>query len=510
MVPTRSVPRPLDLLSILLAPILVAPVSAGGQQPVSVEATERVRRVHTAVAATSEALGDDLWPDFDPGARPVLYTGLDQAMLVGWPGELPDGFEPVRGLEGAGRSPAPSYGALMGQGTTFTSLDPSYSPAAATALAVHEHFHAHQRQAAARGELFGRGERPRDVRLYPAFDTTNAALLALEGRLLAAAVRPGVDPDLLRRRVREFLVVRERRRSRLDSVLRAWERGTERNEGLAAYVAHRTLGWLVASDYRGWGKEAASEVEGRISRLERLTEVSEGSLRRVFYLTGSAQALLLDRLVPTWKETLVSEGGSLEGLLATAVASERPSPPSRLFRRVIRRERLSRLRGDASRRLGRLAQRRRARIDRLLAAPGLRVVLHAGDRADVCGLDPLNVLHAPDRSVVHPGFVRVCSEANEVSASFTGSTVERVDEGIFTVTAGPPAEVAIEVEGSRLSLEDLRAGNALADGKIIRRLEIRSPGLSLTAERVRLVTDGGTLVVQAMGTDEAGHRDEAG
>lgn len=509
MNPTRSVPYRLGICCVLLVPMLVAPAPVRGQQPVSVETTERVRQVHAAVSATGEALGDDLWPDFDPEAHPVLYSGLDQAVLMGWPGELPDGFESVQGLEGAGRSPAPPYGALMGQGTTFTSLDPSYGLAAATALAVHEHFHMHQREATARGEPFGRGERPRDVRLYPAFDTTNAALLALEGRLLGAALRPGVDPDLLHRRVREFLVVRERRRSRLEPEVRAWERGTERNEGLAAYVAHRTLGWLVASDYRGWGKEAASEVEGRISRLERLTEVSEGSLRRVFYVTGSAQALLLDRLDPRWKDRMASGDETLEGLLAATV-DEGPSSPSGLFRRVARRERLTRLRGGVATNLARLAQRRRVEVEGVRTLPGLRVVLHADDGAQVCGLDPLNVLHAPDRSVVHPGFVRLCSEGGEFSATFTARTLERVDEGIFTVPVGPPDEVVVEVEGSEISLEDLGVGGEPNAGRIVRRLEIRSPGLSLTAERARIRTDGGALVVQPIRPERPPEPEEAG
>ena len=44
-----------------------------------------------------------------------------------------------------------------------------------------------------------------------------------------------------------------------------------------------------------------------------------------FYLTGMAQATLLDRLLPVWKEQALAEGVFLEDLLKQAVRAQ-PNP----------------------------------------------------------------------------------------------------------------------------------------------------------------------------------------
>jgi hypothetical protein len=41
-----------------------------------------------------------------------------------------------------------------------------------------------------------------------------------------------------------------------------------------------------------------------------------------FYYSGMAQAVLLDRLMPGWKDQVLVDGVSLEGLLMTAVKGE--------------------------------------------------------------------------------------------------------------------------------------------------------------------------------------------
>ena len=46
----------------------------------------------------------------------------------------------------------------------------------------------------------------------------------------------------------------------------------------------------------------------------------EGETR--FYLTGMAQATLLDRLLPGWKELALAEGVFLEDLLREAVSAQ--------------------------------------------------------------------------------------------------------------------------------------------------------------------------------------------
>lgn len=482
--------RPVTGLAGLVTLWCLFPAAVQAQTPLSPSQQERVRRVHAAVEATARHLGDRLWPGFRPWEDPVLYTGLGGGVLLNWSGGPPPGFDEMERLEGATWSASPDFAALMTRPTAFTSLDSSYSLPVATALAVHEHFHAHQRTAVRRGDAFGRGERPADVRYYPALDANNGSLLELEGRLLQEALRAQSDVATAER-VAEFLSVRDRRRSELDSVSALWERGAERNEGLADYVALRALRWIAESDYGGWGAAAAAEIERRLSRLARLSEVVGSSLRRVFYVTGSAQALLLDRLTPGWKERMVVEGGTPEALLAGAVGYE-DRDASHLFRRAARREDLSTVRRRVARAVTGLAARRRAVADSVLAGPGLLLALHADDSGTVCGLDPLNLLHVGDGRVIHAGFVRVCAEDGRYSASFTTDVVEDVDTRTFVLRAGASEGIELSADGRELAVASLEVPATLGS------LRVEGAGMLLEATRARVRKTGRRLVVEPL------------
>ena len=64
--------------------------------------------------------------------------------------------------------------------------------------------------------------------------------------------------------------------------------------------------------YSGWQTRWSQEVD-QIGRMA--DDVGDGR----FYYTGMAQAVLLDRLLPGWKEMIFENGMFLEDLLATAV-----------------------------------------------------------------------------------------------------------------------------------------------------------------------------------------------
>ena len=123
--------------------------------------------------------------------------------------------------------------------------------------------------------------------------------------------------------VRQFLAQREQRRS--DNGLSAgmvdYECLRELEEGLAKYVQIRSLLQAAASsDYipvvdmeldNDFNYYSTAE---KFLKLE-ISNTKTGSEDSRLYYTGMGQALLLDRLMPNWKERVFQEGTTLEGLL---------------------------------------------------------------------------------------------------------------------------------------------------------------------------------------------------
>jgi hypothetical protein len=134
----------------------------------------------------------------------------------------------------------------------------------------------------------------------------------------------------------QFLAQRDKRRqiTGLNADLVSFERQREWLEGLAKYV-ELSSGLLAssASDYQ-WlpAMDTDPEFNGYQSRQKfwsrqldqvRRTTNNEGEIR--FYYSGFAQAVLLDKLLPGWKDKVIPEGTALEDLLRLAIAQ--PSEP---------------------------------------------------------------------------------------------------------------------------------------------------------------------------------------
>jgi hypothetical protein len=127
-----------------------------------------------------------------------------------------------------------------------------------------------------------------------------------------------------------FLAARQARRAEtgLAPVMIDYERQREWLEGLAKYAELTTLRETATrSEYEPvLSDDPHFEAYAGVMRYYnqqlqevRRTAAREGETR--FYYSGMAQALLLDRLAPSWKEQVLNPGVWLEDLLAEAVGA---------------------------------------------------------------------------------------------------------------------------------------------------------------------------------------------
>jgi hypothetical protein len=146
---------------------------------------------------------------------------------------------------------------------------------------------------------------------------------------LYAAVTAASD-DEAAQYARQFLALREERRTAnaLSTNLVDYERQREWLEGLAKYaelVIQREAG--RSADYAPLPAIAGDPSFHAYRTRERFWSQQLGEVKRLtnrsgevrFYYSGMAQAVLLDRFAPGWKEQAWSQGAWLEDLLAKAL-----------------------------------------------------------------------------------------------------------------------------------------------------------------------------------------------
>lgn len=296
-------------------------------------------------------LGDRVWPGLGDASMPVILYNDRYAFLVGTDG-APPGWTEVAGdaFEGSPyfRRPEPeetAFAVRVGDGWAASlpiretmnrdnllrareELPPvvaqlvpypifTFDRDFHAALVLHEGFHAFQATRAP--ERFRRARSLYAFESsYPFDDPEFSESWNREGTALWEALeaedRAGTCAS-----VRRFLSIRGGRRDAADagSELPRFERELEWLEGLAKYAEIRfyelaaTVGdSAFAGDYdpdlRRWSDE--------FRRLRSSLGEQEGDFR--FYLSGMAQARILDRVRPGWKAGTLSSERSLEGALA--------------------------------------------------------------------------------------------------------------------------------------------------------------------------------------------------
>jgi hypothetical protein len=188
------------------------------------------------------------------------------------------------------------------------------------AMTLHEAFHAFQGMRAP--ERLAAAERAAEHD-YPADAAGWTDELQLLRRALGAATQQDAAAG-----ARAFLEHRRQRRqaARLDTALVRYEQLREWLEGLAKYVENES--WRQAAAAQDYQPVAALAADRSFRgfrtfpqrwQQELVTLQGAAGSETRFYYAGMAQACLLDRLAPGWKERAMPGNATLEELLAGAV-----------------------------------------------------------------------------------------------------------------------------------------------------------------------------------------------
>jgi hypothetical protein len=389
------------------------------------------------------AAGPPLWPGFDPLAVPLAIYDGSRTWLFRHP-KPPAGFTVVAGAVPAARAYQGRYPAVtanssaeIGGVLTATLLadrpDSTHTPRALAAVAVHEAFHVYQRTHHP-GWVANEGA----LMVYPVTDADLLALRRLESEALRRAIANRENAGAACW-TRVALGYRRERFAAMDSSFVSYERLTELNEGLAAYLQLRAAGdSLVPIPEDGFPPEA---------------------VRLRAYTIGPALALLLDRLAPGWREELERhDGQSLDSLLDAAVnAPGAPASEPCAFTAVEVGGAKRDARIDAGAVPGGWESRQRA-FD---SKPGWRVVIQSAPGQPLWpqGFDPLNI-DRTDGGLIHTRYLKLGNDAGEMTmldeagadleARTQGIGPHPLFNGVSWVEVVMPAKPTVEVSKTKL------------------------------------------------------------
>jgi hypothetical protein len=187
------------------------------------------------------------------------------------------------------------------------------------AMVLHETFHAFQARMCEK--RFQRALATyRAEKAYPFQNKDFARAWTEEGAALAAAVEAGTA-NATTDSVRRFLSLRDTRRqaAALSADAVDYERELEWLEGLGKYVETKFYELAAKNETFAAGNRFRPSrfYWSDAMQLKGMLGANQGDLR--FYLSGNAQARLLDRLAPGWKTHAMDDGVYLEDLLRKAV-----------------------------------------------------------------------------------------------------------------------------------------------------------------------------------------------
>lgn len=280
-------------------------------------------------------LGDQVWPGLGRIDVPVILYNERYEFLVG-EAKPPSPWQVVNGDNFLGspyyRRPADNpqsfavaVGTLWaGSGSTLELMNRKIpfrlSREFHVVIILHEVFHAFQATLAPQRFAKAMGVYKSEGR-YPYKDLPFSAAWNSEGEALADALK-ATEVAAISGLAQKFLDIRDTRRRQinLDHELISYECELEWLEGLAKYAEVRfyELAASLTSEaaYANY-RSGHPFWPADLARLKRNLGLQEGDLR--FYLSGMAQARLLDRLCPGWKAKAFEGKVNLEDSLHAAI-----------------------------------------------------------------------------------------------------------------------------------------------------------------------------------------------
>lgn len=427
--------------------------------------------LHAAREVERIGARDTLWPGFDPLSIPLAIYDGERTWLFRHPAP-PDDFAPsalssIRAHVRDGRHPAvtSNSSAEIGGVLTATLLADgergTRPPAELAATALHEAFHVFQR---ARHPAWMGNEG--DLLLYPVDDANLLALRRLESEALRRALGTRTQTACYAQLALHY---RTRRYSLMDSAFRAYERGTELNEGLATYIQLRSL--------------------GRSSVTIPPDEFPATAVRQRIYATGPAVAFLLDRIRPGWQQSLEAhDRQALDEVLGGALASRAPVKATGC---AFTSGDIARITQRATADAARVRADRSSRREQFDARAGWRVelVITAGQPLWPQGFDPLN-LERVDGGVLHTRFLKLGNDRCALTA------IDEADADIDALTEGAGAHPLFNGV-RRAVVEGLAAPNVAQQGRTV---TIETRGLTVRCDAAELAQSRGdeTILVRVL------------
>ncbi|HUF13523.1 MAG TPA: hypothetical protein VMN78_10515 [Longimicrobiales bacterium] len=427
--------------------------SAAGVDPSgSASASASPPRTEAVLGAMSRLPTEGLWPGFSPASIPVALFDGERTLLVGHAAP-PEGFTPLEGTDDVhaypGRHPAvrgnmpTEIGGVRVAAVLLNELV-GLTPERAAAVVTHERFHVHQLE---RHPDWTVNELARFQ--YPSTDVQQLFDRRLETLALHRALG-AQTPDRSECWLRTALILRRKRMGELPPAVAAFERGTERQEGLARYLERRAAGIQTVPDLAPSGY-APEDVRGRA------------------YVTGEALALMLDRYARGWKDALensANEVPPLDSLLWSALL-ERPET-SCGFSAAERADVLERA-ADA---VDVTLVRRESALRSFESRPGWRLRVMTESRPLwPQSFDPMRVMRVGSARLVHERMLRAGSDAGYIDvydrpALTMGYLEDPLGSGIREVLVTGLAErpvVTIQQDGGvRIAAPGVEAAFAVA------------------------------------------------
>ena len=471
--------------SVVALAFLVGARNAAGQAVP--DTVQRVLELHRIIERRGAEVGPLIWPGFRPDTIPTLYVIAHRSkVLVQWRHAWPAGFTVTPARSDMGTAGSEMVSLPSGRFISFMSVDSSMSPGLVLGTSIHEAFHSFERSVMKEGQAFGSWENAMLVGTYPVFDVENEAAFALEGKRLREALEvPSVERA--RRAAREFLALREARQRVLDSEFTEFEKRAEMNEGLAQYALLRGLAEVARLEGGPWTVAARREAAIEAALLDSLLGLSQRSVRRRFYATGSAIALVLDRLAgQTWKDRVLRQNLNLQEVLA--LVSGYDSLPESAAEADIRG--MAAIKPQARQSVDRLRASRVRLADSILTGPGTRVTLDpSGLGAGVlqwCGFDPQNTLQTGDGRTLHMRFLNVCA-GNQGKGSFELPVIQGDSSGTLSFIT-ETASLQLTREGQPLELAE---GETME----VTGLKLAGTNVELEARRARVTRRGSSILI---------------